>query len=115
VEGIAGRGGLVDPIQQWHTDQASCSGAAVTGSVVIAACLRGERLWLLRIGADGRQIGDPTAALVGQYGRLRAAVLAPDGSVWIGTSNRDGRGNERPGDDKILRIVTTGGGAIAKV
>ncbi len=114
VEGTAHRTGFVDPIQQWHTDQASCSGLAVTGPVVVAACLRGTRLWLMRIGDDGRQVGDPTAALVDTYGRLRAAVLAPDGSIWVTTSNRDGRGNPNEGDDKILRIVTSGGGAVSQ-
>lgn len=114
VEGTAHRTGLVDPVQQWPTDQASCSGMAVTGSVLIAACLRGQRLWLVRLAADGTVAGDPTAALVGKYGRLRAAVVAPDGSVWVSTSNRDGRGTPTTGDDKILRIVTTGAGGVSK-
>lgn len=40
----------------------------------------------------------------GNYGRLRAVVQGPDGTLYISTSNRDGRGNVRAGDDKILRI-----------
>ncbi len=114
VEGVAHRGTYVDPIQQWHTDQASCSGMTITGSILITACLRGQRLWLLRLGPDGKEIGDPTAALVGRYGRLRAAVVAPDGSVWVTTSNRDGRGVPNKGDDKIIRIVTTGDGGVSR-
>jgi len=39
------------------------------------------------------------------YGRLRAAVTGPDGALYILTSNRDGRGRPREGDDKILRIT----------
>lgn len=41
----------------------------------------------------------------GVYGRLRAVVQGPDGALYITTSNRDGRGTVRAGDDKILRIT----------
>ena len=39
------------------------------------------------------------------YGRLRALAVGPDGALYIGTSNRDGRGVPRAGDDRILRIT----------
>jgi len=32
-------------------------------------------------------------------------VVGPDDALYVLTSNRDGRGRPRPGDDKILRIV----------
>ena len=41
---------------------------------------------------------------VGQYGRLRTVVAAPDGTLWFTTSNRDGRGSARDGDDRILQF-----------
>lgn len=38
------------------------------------------------------------------YGRIREVVEAPDGSLYFTTSNRDGRGTIRAGDDKVYRI-----------
>ena len=39
-----------------------------------------------------------------EYGRIRAVVLGPDGFIYISTSNRDGRGKVKAGDDKIIKI-----------
>ncbi|GIW65516.1 MAG: hypothetical protein KatS3mg094_035 [Candidatus Parcubacteria bacterium] len=39
-----------------------------------------------------------------KFGRLRAITLGPDGYFYISTSNRDGRGYQRKGDDKIIKI-----------
>jgi glucose/arabinose dehydrogenase len=103
VEGKAGRAPYIDPIRQWPTDDASPSGIAVAGNAVYMAALHGARLWQIPI--PGGTAGTPKALLSGTYGRLRTVTLAPDGSLWVSTSNRDGRGEPRSGDDKILRLT----------
>ena len=55
------------------------------------AALRGNRLW--RIPVADRTAGQPEAYFVGEYGRMRTVVTAPDGKLWVTTSNRDGRGS----------------------
>jgi glucose/arabinose dehydrogenase len=104
VEGREGGGGrYVDPVAQWPTDEASPSGIAVAGNAVYLAALRGARLWQVPI--PGGRPGRPRALLTGDYGRLRTVTAAPDGSLWLSTSNRDGRGSPRRGDDRILRLT----------
>ncbi|WP_433295337.1 PQQ-dependent sugar dehydrogenase [Actinoplanes sp. CA-030573] len=99
VEGKAGNGKYADPIVQWHTDDASPSGAAIAGGTLYVAALRGERLWTVPLGG-----GAPKAELTGKYGRLRTAAIAPDGALWVMTSNRDGRGDPSSADDRIIRF-----------
>ena len=38
------------------------------------------------------------------FGRIRDVIEGPDGLIYFSTSNRDGRGNVREGDDKIYRF-----------
>jgi glucose/arabinose dehydrogenase len=106
VEGAGDGGGgrFLAPIVTWETSEASPSGAAVVAGSLYVAALRGERLW--RVPLDGRgRAGDPEALLDGLFGRLRAAAAAPDGSLWVLTSNRDGRGSPDETDDRVLRLA----------
>jgi len=116
VEGAGNDPQYQDPVFAFHTSEASCSGLAIApaagpagaGEVLIAACLRGQRLWLVHL-PGGDTMSQPNAQLLQQYGRLRAAVVAPDKSVWILTNNHDGRCGGgctiNPDDDRILRVT----------
>ena len=103
VEGNGtGEEGLVDPQLVWNTDDASPSGLAWLDGDLWMASLKGERLW--KVDVTGRQAEDPTAFFVGKYGRMRTVVAAPDGRLWVTTSNTDGRGDPAADDDRILVI-----------
>lgn len=104
VEGRAGRPGLIDPKAQWSPEEASPAGLAYAEGALWMAALRGERLWRIQV-QGSRVVGEPRAFFTGDYGRLRTVAVAPDGSLWLTTSNTDGRGDPAPGDDRILRIV----------
>ncbi|MEV4762048.1 PQQ-dependent sugar dehydrogenase [Micromonospora chokoriensis] len=93
------------PVVVWPPAQASPSGAAFANGTLFVAALRGARLWTIPVSAAGT-VGTPVAELVGAYGRLRTVELAPDGSLWVATSNRDGNGTPAPTDDRILRFTT---------
>ena len=41
----------------------------------------------------------------GFYGRLRDVMQGPDDALYVTTSNRDGRGQPAPDDDRVLRLV----------
>ena len=100
AEGPSDDGRFVDPVATWATDDASPSGLAIIDDRAYLACLQGERLY--RIGLRGES---PEALLTGERGRLRHVTPAPDGSIWVLTSNRDGRGDPRPEDDQIISLT----------
>ncbi len=102
---VEGKGDLKEyrnPYVQWRTDEASPSGLAFLDGDLWAASLRGQRLWQVPVTADG--VGTPKDHFVGAYGRLRTVVVAPDGNLWVTTSNRDGRGDPAEQDDRILVV-----------
>lgn len=106
VEGTGGESqGFVDPVATWTTDEASPSGLAYAEGSLWMAALRGQRLWRIDLAADGGAVvGEPTAYLEGDYGRLRQVTPAPDGTLWLLTNNTDGRVTPRDGDDRVVRL-----------
>ena len=91
-----------DPQVVWRTAEASPSGLAYADGHLWMASLRGERLW--RVDVDGKRARKPRDFFVGDYGRLRTVEVAPDGNLWVTTSNRDGRGEPASNDDRILLV-----------
>ncbi|MBA2415713.1 MAG: PQQ-dependent sugar dehydrogenase [Geodermatophilaceae bacterium] len=101
-EGDTDGGRFTNPLVTWTTDEASPSGAAVIGQTLYVAALRGQRLWTIPVTGPG-QLGEPVAVLEGVYGRLRTVVEAPDGALWL-TSSNVSRGEPLDGDDHVYRF-----------
>jgi glucose/arabinose dehydrogenase len=95
------RGGrFTNPKVTWPTDQSSPSGVAYARGRLYVGALQGRRVW--RIQLRGTRVGRPRGVFAGRYGRIRTVVRTPAGRLWIATSNRDGRGDPRRGDDRIV-------------
>ena len=101
VEGTADDPAYVNPQAQWSpTSLASPSGLAIVDDIAYVASLRGEVLWQVPLVGD--RAATPIALDLGDLGRLRTVEALPDGSLWLMTSNTDGRGDPRDADDRIL-------------
>lgn len=103
VEGRSDNGDFVNPKVTWGTDECSPAGLAITRSTAFLGALQGECLFAVSL--DGEKVGKPKAHFGGDHGRIRTVVTAPDGSLWVATSNTDGRGELRRRDDRIFRVT----------
>jgi glucose/arabinose dehydrogenase len=111
TEGTAGSTGEA-PIATFDPDEASPSGVAYAEGSLWIGALGGQRLWQLPVEA-GDATADPIGHLVGDHGRIRTVEVAPDGALWIVTSNTDratwGGTTPPPDGDRVLRVeVNTG-------
>lgn len=75
------------------------AGAVFYNGDILFSGLRGEAIYQYNISQDKL-----TTNFFEDFGRIRAIVLGPDNYLYISTSNTDGRGQKREGDDKIIRI-----------
>jgi len=108
------REGMVGPLLQYTPSIAPAAAIFYTGDLfpllkndLLVACLRGEGI--VRVQLDGERVVTAERLLFRRRGRLREIATAPDGSIWITTSEFDPpEGRKRDGYDKILRLTPTG-------
>ncbi len=104
VEGRSSDNHFVNPKATWSpTSSCSPAGLAITRSTAFIGALQGKCLFSVPL--DGTDAGRPKAHFSGDYGRIRNVTVAPDGALWMTTSNTDGRVDPGQHDDKIIRVT----------
>ena len=97
-----------DPISCYSDFTLAPSGIAflslenLSESNLYVAGLRGNMVMRIDLEDDGSFIRQEE--LFNEYGRIRSVVYH-EGSLYVATNNRDGRGNPSENDDRILKIT----------
>ena len=95
VEGPSDNSDYEQPKFSWSpTNVCSPAGLAITRSTAFVAALQGRCLFGLRLQGDN-VVGDASEYFAREYGRIRNVVVAPNGELWVTTSNTDGRNGPR--------------------
>jgi glucose/arabinose dehydrogenase len=106
------RAGMISPLLVFTPAEAPGSLMIYSGRVfpewrgqLFFGALKGEGIMRIRLDTnDPKKIAAYGKLREVSFGRIRAVVEGPDGNIYFTTSNRDGRGNPAPLDDRIFRI-----------
>ncbi len=101
VEGTGNLEGMTNPYAVFSTFAASPSGVAYADGALWLGALQGETTWRVPVKSEG--LGTPKAVRLAEA-RTRTVVLAPDGSLWVTTSETDRRATPEAGDDRIFEV-----------
>lgn len=114
VTGAPGHADYVDSVLALTPTVAIAGAAFVSGDKLpgswqgdlVFAALKSSHLQRVALAPPHhRAVASRQTLYQGRFGRLRAVEMGPDGYLYFTTSNRDGRGSPRPGDDRLLRLV----------
>lgn len=104
-EGDTVASGTIGPVIHSGASATWAPGGAVfyNGSIFFGG-LKGEALYEAVLNDARDDVVTLTTHLKQEYGRIRTTLVGPDGALYIMTSNKDNRGTERAGDDRIIRF-----------
>jgi glucose/arabinose dehydrogenase len=104
TDGTCGTAGFIAPKRTYPTADGSCSGIAIVRDVLYVACERGTRMY--REVISGSSLTDVQTYFNGTYGRLRTVEPAPDGGLWLTTSNNGDKDSiPNNSDEKLFHVA----------
>ena len=106
-------GALGDPSWTWP-DRPGVAGCVAQPGLLLVAQTSARSVFVLRPDDNGTFTGAPESLLQNRYGRLSAAATAPDGLLWLGTTNKGSGGKIVPSDDRVIRIQPPAGGGESR-
>jgi glucose/arabinose dehydrogenase len=103
TSGSCNQAGFIAPKRTYSVGSGSCSGITIVRDVLYVACLKGARIYRAQI--SGSSLTNVQTFFQGAHGRLRTVEPAPDGGLWLTTSN-DGDKDSTPNNSntKILHV-----------
>jgi len=103
IQGSETQDGKISPKAQSgpNTTWAPASAVYHDGSIFFGG-LEGSAVYEAELGGDN--VSEVKRHLFNRFGRIRTIKKGPLGYLYITTSNTDGRGDPREGDDKIIRV-----------
>ncbi len=106
-EGTSGScSGFIAPKRTYSVGSGSCSGITIVRDALYVACQKGERIY--RAVISGSSLTDVRQFFSGTYGRLRTVEPAPDGGIWMATSNGGDKDSTPNNSNNRIFHVTVG-------
>ncbi|OLB82574.1 MAG: glucose dehydrogenase [Actinobacteria bacterium 13_2_20CM_2_71_6] len=103
TSGSCGTAGFIAPKHTYSVASGSCSGITIIRDVLYVACERGTRLY--REVISGSSLTNVQTFFQGTFGRLRTVEPAPDGGMWMTTSNGDKDSTPNNSNTKVFHVT----------
>lgn len=105
--------GMVSPVLVFTPAEAPASGMFYSGIKIsewknnfFFGCLRGNGIIRVTVDDNDHYRAASFEKIATTFGRIRDITEGPDGYIYFSSSNKDGRGSPKDGDDKIYRIMS---------
>ncbi len=104
--------GMISPLLVYTPAEAPASGVFCSSDNIpeyknnfFFGCLRGNGIIRVVVDENDHSKVKSWEKIATTYGRIRDIAMGPDGYLYFSSSNQDGRGKPKEGDDKIYRIT----------